>query len=466
VTLQIVQGSTSYDIQSGGTGFYLVDWVPAIAEQDEMGNWPASVFESMTFNSPASSQDALAGHFQKLHTILRVAHDFDGEPMDVAPVYLQDQMASETNIRQALIRRGYARPNQGWHKPPVTPDAYMPSATLAIERTPFWEHTAASNTQAKDLHTIGGAWDYGTTDNVLGDVPARIEKFAWDSNTGSGTLYEIWTGFRTNRFGNRANFVPQWQCKDGVSGTDTSAVADAETYSTNTAAQCTFATDTSMVIRSGITLTSVTSNYADQRGRYKVLCRARTTGSRTYRLRMSEGFQGSTEWATHWRFVVNTSSYKFYPAGEIQIPPQRFRRGSADSTNLLRHYRLNIEAEVAAAGTGNLNMDLLLLVPISEGHCYISGAQIITTPLGPSPTYLYHEINGERSSVAWQYWGTEPSTGRPDTSPLFDADEWYMPTGTGSLIVAAQQNGVSDKDDRITMSVDYFERWVTLRGSE
>ncbi|MHC4509776.1 MAG: hypothetical protein ACYTAO_12585 [Planctomycetota bacterium] len=463
MTLQIVQGSTSYDIQAGGTGIYLVDWVPAIAEQDETGNWPASVYEVLSVDVPASSHNDLAGHLQKLHTILTKAQDFDGSPVDISPVYLQDQLANESGLRQALIRRGSVRPDQGWHKPPVSPGNFLPSATLAIERTPFWEHTAIANTAAFDIHTIGGTWDYGATENILGDVPARIEKFEWDSNTGSGTIYEIWTGFRSNRFGNRDNFVPQWQCKDGTPGTDTSLVADAETYSTNTAAQCTFATNTAMVGRSGITLEDVTSNYADQRGRYKVLCRARTTGSRTYRLRMIEGFESSTEWATHWRFMVNTSSYKFYPAGEIQIPPQRFMRGSADSLTLLRKHHLKIEAEVAVDGTGNLNMDLLLLVPIAEGHCYVKGAQIISTSLGISPTLLYHEPNGERNCVAWKYsaGGT-----RPGATPLFDADDWYMPTGSGTLVVAAQQDGVSDKDDRITMALGYYERWVTLRGSE
>jgi len=464
MSLQIIRGSTSYDIQAGGTGIYLVDWIPAIAEQDENGNWPHSVYESLTFNIPASSHDNLSTHIQKLHTILTLAQDFDGESTDITPVYLRDQLANETFSRQAVIRRGSARFDQGWHRPPISPGNFLPSGTLAIERSPFWENDSASNTGAGDIHSIGGTWDYGSSETIVGDVPARIEKFAFDSNTGSGNvIYEVWAGFRTNRYGNRDNFLPLWQCKDGTTVTDTSLVADAATYNANTAAQCDFATNTAMAVRSTMTLEDMTGNYADQRGRYKVLCRARTTGTRTYRLRMSEGYAGSTDFATHWRFTVSTSSYAFYPAGEVQIPPQRFLRGSADSANLLRKYRLQIEAEVAATGAGNLNMDLLCLIPIAEGHCYIKGAQIVQTNLGISPTYLYHEPNGERSCIAWQY---AVGGARPDTIPLFDADEWYLPTGTGTLVFAAQQEGASNTADRLNVTMDYFDRWITLRGSE
>ena len=110
-------------------------------------------------------------------------------------------------------------------------------------------------------------------------------------------------------------------------------------------------------------------------------------------------------------------------------------------------------------GTGELNLDCLLRIPMDEGYAFIRDATSIRT------LYLCQSPKDETQAVV--YYTT---TSQITDTPVMEAFNWTLPPGDVNIIIAWAQDGSSDFTDTMTVCNNdggaYYERWITLRGAE
>ena len=127
---------------------------------------------------------------------------------------------------------------------------------------------------------------------------------------------------------------------------------------------------------------------------------------------------------------------------------------------------MQVDAGILSAGSGNLNMDALLLVPTAEGFGYFD---LSKTALG-----LFHigtdaaggEGQLENSGRVVGVGIYNFSTRRGDAPLRLSTQNWGMPLGKGSFVSYAQQAAVHDLEDFWNIRAYYSPQWRTLRGSD
>jgi hypothetical protein len=218
--------------------------------------------------------------------------------------------------------------------------------------------------------------------------------------------------------------------------------------------------DTDLLERMYITLGDIVLSSTErdaQRGTFAVLLRARSTdATRTYNVRLSDGFSGgltsSANWNTHSRVEVSGTSWVFYPLGTVTIPPLSVKDTSTVRT-ILGDFTLRIEAEEGTtSASGDLKMERFVLIPMMEGFCHFSGTSGLGVYVAPD-----EKINAFHLS-----------SGVVTTPDSLDVVNYAYPP-TGAYIVAA---GTSTADASVTtpvaamsFSFDLYRRWYNLAGT-
>ena len=435
-------------------------WIQAAAGGDDR------VSEAMTLHVKASSHDDLAAKLGLLDDKIREVGWYN-DAADLYSVWLRAQMPDESGARQALVTGMRCEPGVSFYAPPAAPGNWLREGyNLALERMPWWESTSSRVYGAVGVNCLGGTYDYttygGSPGAVAGNEPARIAHMALNgASGGGGPLDEFWIGFRTDRFGDRANFVPVWECElgsysspthydtelvDGVGGVDASGGAKLK---------CTFDTQAGLKPRMTLAVEDITTNYIDQRGSYHVLCRARVTAAgTTCRVRLLDGFSSADDWRTQSRVIVSSEDWKLYALGTIIIPPSRGR----STSGFLRKFALRIEAE-RTAGSDDLEMDCFVPIPSAEGALHVKGG-VVQYVLGDSrPVYVKMHPNGEIDG--WAYTG-----GYPIKSVAPELTKYGLPIGAGLVVLAGQRETQHYLDDYVSLSLQIYNRWRTLRGIE
>ena len=419
---------------------YYDGWTQAVAQ----GLTPGNLAETLNLIATGSDKDDLADNLQGLDNKLKQAEWYWDDPAERYGVWLRAQLTDETNVRQALIRRGEGQPGESSYGPYTDRGNVMRRYALALERLPWWESVIPVSYSSLTMLCNGGTAAYGT---IPGDVPARP---ALTNITISDELDEFWIGFRTARFGTIANLVPAWQCESG-----TAVIAD--TTAGGTGMTTTFATDATMASRFYVKVSDITANYSDQRGQFIVLMRAQlSAGATTTRVRLLDGYS-TTASNLRWqdRVVIDDTAWRLYALGTVQIPPL----SGLTTDNMFRAYRLYIQAE-RTAGAGSLVCDKFILIPIGEGALYASNVamassvykgRIQTTPQGTNSGWTYSDAAYTTivSSMAVRPQGPYGFT---------------LPVGAGVTVFAGQRAASHDETDTASFYYQTLRRWRTLRG--
>lgn len=456
------EDQSSLSLYDNEEGFSLAwdGWEPTIAAEGDL-----RVTETITLQVQGDSHNDLADKLTALDDKFReIAWHKDN--VERYGVWLRVQLEGETQTRQALITEAKGQLGSSVFNPAVSPGSYLGQYQLALERMPLWEATEHTTFDAYSINCLGGTFDYTSTDppgTIAGDASARIAQTTFSGASGGGDepLAKFWLGFRTNRLGDRSNFLPVWECESGsYSGTphyDTSLVdgVGATDASGGAKLQCTFATQAGMEPRVTVNVGDVTSNYADQRGRYLILVRARVsdTGT-TCRIRLLDGFSSADSWRTQSRRTVSSNDWQLFAMGTVRIPPSRGRF----TLGFLRKFALRIEAE-RVSGSDNLELDCFVLIPTAEGLLYVDKGTVKYLAGDTNPVVI--KIHPDDYMDGWAYTG-----GYPIKSVTVEPIQYELPVGDGLLVLAAQRSTEHHLDDYINLSLQFYNRWRTLRGAE
>lgn len=423
-------------------------WVQAVARNND-----ERTTEAMTLRVEGTSHDDLVSKLQALDDKIREVGWYN-DATERYSVWLRAQLPDETGARQALITQAGGEIGSSVFAPPLSPGSVLREYHLALERMPFWESITHSSLAFQSLSCTGGLKSMSGA--IFGTAPARIAKTTIEgaSGGGSGDLYEFWLGFRTDRLGDHANFVPVWdigQTSNSTPYNDT-ITSTADTPYGGHKWVCSFS-DESELRRVSTPLLSHTSNYADQRGEYTVLLRAKVGASTVCHVRLKDGFVHTSALRTQPRVKIDSTSWYLYPLGTIVIPPSR---GIVEA-NFLRQYGFELYAS-RESGSNDLDMDCFILIPRAEGFIHVSGGGVKYV-LGDTRPIIVR-VHPDGATDGWWY-----TLNMPYASIKVEPENYALPvTGTVSVILAGQRETSHDLDDYIHLGLLAYEHWRTLRG--
>lgn len=413
------------------------------------------VDESITLLMNSGNANTLATALQAIDTKIKEI-GWAQDPLNPIGVWLRAQLTGETNQRQCFILAA-KRPPKGLEI--TTPLAYsgvIQNYNLGLTRSARWENVLKTQVPASpaSISIHGGTLAY----TIPGDAHARVAELRLTSN--SQLFTEAWIGVKSNRYGvNPTNFVPVWNLDLGFlpTGYDTSTSADA-TAIDGTKLVCTFATHTEMSYRVIVALNTITANLTDQRGRYTVLLRAKTTdASLIVNLRVGQGYlltATPTSFAFKPQLQISTANtgWSYYTLGQVTIP------SSAGFSDLALSYSsLALQAQ-KISGSGNLELDSLILVP-SE-HTIHTASSLAGYGFGPGvDLYLY-----TRPDLRYAGLTNAPGAGNTQQIVTPDAIDWAIPSGSGVLIFVASRPATTLSDTTMPI-LKVYPAYNSLRGA-
>ena len=480
IVLQFKQGDsgTTLNLNAGETGFQLAGdgWNPAVATPVHMGD-PPPIGESIHLRLAHSSHDNIATSVQSLHEMQVLADRYINDPTQETPVWLHAKMANETGERRALVHSITIQYKTSWFGAPAT--ALDIPLVITVVRGPYWESTTARNlpdgapsAAASVTYNYTAAGDVVAAHDIVGDG-ARIRLLDIYNNF---NLHRYWMGIRSaGKHGATgvSNFVNVWECEDGVNNSVESGITD-EVDATASGGDRVTVSETDLDWDDGnfhnciyILLGNVTNNEADQWGDFLWLLRAKVTAG-TWETRL--GFSVGVYMADSGNDIktdiveVSDTDWGFYEMGVKPISLRNIHTLiEADYSKSLEHfYRIDIYAR-RTSGAGNFYLDCLCPIPIDEGFLKIEGKESSTDEhvlFGHSPEGVKGSISFSGGNLLVQ------------TFALMGVQNFTLPPGDGRIIcVYSQKAGGADTLTNTIKFNDgdtgrYYERWLSLRGSE
>lgn len=326
---------------------------------------------------------------------------------------------------------------------------------LAITRHASYEPISSVNASSlTDADYIGGMWDIsgtlsgGAIAGRLGAMRFRVQQ----------DIYRMWAGIRELR-GGSANFVPIIELEDGSFNSGTTSSVDATASPGSGTSKITTDFDSgagaSMVYRVNMgfdPLWATDAECEDQVGRYNVILRAKITVAGTQcGVKMVYGFVASIfdtdAPQVHYpiqHVAPSHTNWGLYSLGTIDIPSGGLRRQAIDNLtigHIVRNHQLRIFAE-RSGGTGDLDMDCLILIP-ADHAIYIDGmAASITTD---DDVWVFTHEDDTLSCYIEQAAGGDV-VDFPAISSI-GVNPWGYPAEGGILVVAAERKGNSNWGD-------------------
>ena len=456
---------TDLNLNAGaGAGWRTVAWNPKVATP-AYGEVPEPVEETLTLLADCSSQDDLATKLQALDAMRRYADEYVHDRVQEHPVWWHAKMYSETGERRALVRKIETEINC----PLVTRADWVENNRAVVRarvtREGLWERTAATTeVTGSGISVLGGVFDY-TASDVVGDVPARIYQLNLTTSVTSLRLDHVWIGFRSaNKRGTLTNFEPLWELEDGGAVTDTALAAD-ETASPggegNTKMVTSFTTDSGWRERVTIETGDVTSHHDDNRGMFLVLLRAKVDSGTTAEVQLRVGYSAmdDDDYVEKAKVEISATSWTEYEMAVLTIPLRDIR-----ATRVLdSEYDNKVDIQIWArrtAGSDSLHLDCLNLIPVDEYYIFASATKLIYEP--GDATYFYFGVAADGRS-----YGVSKSGRDIVALAQIETGGAGVPVGDGRLyVVAARENKVNDISDTYDVGIQFYPRWLTLRGAE
>ena len=485
IVLQFKQGDsgTTLNLNAGETGFQLAGdgWNPAVATPVHMGD-PPPISEFIHLLLAHSSHDNIATSVQSLHEMQVLADRYINDPTQETPVWLHAKMADETGERRALVYSITIQYKTSWFGAPAT--ALDIPLVVTVVRGPYWESTtvrnlpdAAPSAAACVVYDYTAAGDSVTAHNPVGDVGARLRFFTLQDN-GADNVSTFWMGFRSApKHGAQgiSNFEEIWECEDGTNRVGESGVTD-EVDATASGGNMVEVTEIDLDWDDGtfrsvcnIDINDVTSNEEDQFGNFLWLLRAKVD-SGTWEVRLhyfSRLTVGGVPIEPLIKDIVEITNTNWanYEMGISPISGRDIHAiTEADATKDNEgFYKVYIYAR-RTSGSGDLNIDCLIPIPVDEGFAKLSfvtqGTQMYVLAQSPEGNFA----TAIKSSTAILDIGRG----------IESINNFVLPRGDGRLYCTYEQYGgvnpVSNITDVVTFNPGdigrYYERWLSLRGSE
>jgi hypothetical protein len=502
--LSLLANTAGFALKRGG-------YLPGMALDGRVSDVLTVDVIGTSHNDLATKLIALEDYFQRAR--------WAGETPERYQIWLRAQMTNETNARQSLVLGGSHGDKAGFYSPPASPGNRIVDYPIVIDRLPVWEAIAATTISLSNISSVGGhttvgnaidsvnpdpgiralshtnivpgsvwgelssetgvqmydngvgafidsGWTYATIDYIagtvqimdagwtvaqftynysIGDFPGRMGYTSLVPHSGSGALTEYWLGFRSNRLGHAANFVSPWECESGTP-------VFADTTAESGGLVCTFANGINM--RGLFTLTPYqisSSYYEDLRGTFNIVARLKCDAGVTCLVRVIYGL-GALTYTCNDAVIVTGTDWKLYDLGRVTFPCG----GQVSSYySAMKNSNIRLQAQrTAGTGTDGLHMDCLIPIPVNEGYAHIANGtgvknELFVNPFGKISCYDY---------TSTDITGLADATG---TNP----DDYFLPTGGGIVVVAAQRAAGSTAADAVDIGLKVFPRWRTLRGA-
>ena len=480
IVLQFKQGDsgTTLNLNAGEAGFQLAGqgWSPAVATPVHMSD-PPPIGETIHLRIAGANQNAIATSMQSLHDMQVLADRYINDPTQETPVWLHAKMANETGERRALVYSISIQYKSSWFGPQATAEDIP--LVLTVVRGPYWESTTVRNlpdgapaAAACVVYDYTAAGDAVGAHDIAGDVGARIRFF---------DLYDVdsederfWMGIRSaNKHGadGIANFINIWECEVGTNNANENGVTD-EVDATASGGNMVEVTENQLEWDDTwqevcfIDIENVTSDEEDQRGRFLYLLRAKVdSGTWEVRLSVTTGideYAPSSYVSRRMDIIeITDTDWRYYEMGIAPMSERNIHAIIASDVgkNLETAFRVYIYAR-RTSGSGDLNVDCVIPMPIDEGFIKFEWFTVFVDKMfGQSPEGTWSAIGGGYSSsigVALH----EPES----------VENFVLPPGDGRIYCVYEQPGVSDIADVIIFNQAdrgrYYERWLSLRGSE
>jgi hypothetical protein len=456
------------DLAAFGTesGSDILDLLPWLAREGWVQNTSQAgedVEEAISLNVSGASHDLLAAAIQSIDAKIHESI-LTRSLLQLNGIWLRAKLDGETNTRQAYVttlRRGKAEVFS-----PFVKDSFLPDYQIGLTRKPYWEGIAQVDiATGASINVNGGKLAY----TLDGDVPGRIAKMVVTAETNSlQNLNRFWIGIQDTRYGTPANFQPIWTLHptgghNPAIDFDTTESSDATAVS-GYKQTCTFATVPTMAQRTAETMYEVLGGggaFNDQRGIYRVLLRAKTTSTRAARVRLKTGFSYNSGYyfgAYGNRTPISNTNWGYYDLGVVSIPSWKI---PADLD--LRYQFLAIEAE-SVSGSGNLDLDCLMLVP-AEHQIYIQSVDFAVVNSSVGDDFAMDVLSFPDGQLTALLRRQDPAYPYPLENVLPSQTEWALPQGSGVIVVVATGSN-SYSGQKINLDLDVYERWAVLRGTE
>ncbi len=447
VALTLTAYTNGFAIPRGG-------WIPVESNGDD------PITETLLLDVKGSNSDDLAAKLAALDAVIEYSQTLS--PVDTVFVYLRVQVNGETYGREAPVLRLERTGAVPLLDQPAAGGALQGLKLKVVRRN--WESviayyaTSFYGTPSTPSYADGTGTLFDTGVTVGGNYPARVlYARVTAAPTGGGIFTKTWVGFRTNRYGNRLNFVPVWNARKG-----TALWADTTVGTTNPDATatdgykvvCTFASSTALIPRVRIRVNQITANVDDQRGRFHVLMRAAVSAAGTKaKVRVGYAVSVSAEFTEMQPQEVSDTSWEFYEMGRLQLPVGGNLISAID--NVLNALQVSAER---TAGAGFLWIDTLVLIPYDEGFVYIEGGAAQYSGSTYSYNYLMQSPQGEIKG-----YGTD-LTGNSAMYDVTGDISGGVPVGPVA-VVSATSRKVSVKGELYLLYIAYRTRWRHLRGA-
>lgn len=288
---------------------------------------------------------------------------------------------------------------------------------------------------------------------ILGDVETPLVLRINHADT-----VETWgkqSVFAVRRTGTPSSTPFSLQAESMTQGTDTSTASNSA-YSGGSYSACTFATTSAMATRLSTT-SHPSSASVDARGRYRVYLRCRngsSTNTTTVRLQWGDSNQLFTNNSV--TLPTGNTNRRYVDLGDITIP---FSADAAQLSGVARAAAgvyLGIQAE-RTAGSGNLDMDVLLLVPADDRLCLVGWYAF------SGPTHAW--LDGVNDTVYHTDASGNTAARRPSTA--IGGMPTVTPGATNRIFVvgdvSTSSSTADDITDTMTIVPSYLPRYLYVR---
>jgi len=262
-------------------------------------------------------------------------------------------------------------------------------------------------------------------------------------------LYTFWLGIRSeDKHGSDgiSHFEPVWDCEDGdnLSGGDCSDVADSYAHG-GYKVNCSFAAASGWHERMRLRVTQVNAWEYAQAGRFKMLLRCKVVGSGTeVEVYAKSGWVLSDNKHKQDIVTIDNTLYLYQEIGVLQIPYL-----AADN------YGVELWAR-RTAGSGSLDMDCIVMIPIDEAFISFEGANVLY-----AADQVKIRVMEKDSIKVYKHQASGIDAELP-----FSVANWQLPRGDSMFVVAAQRETSQGINDNFALEIAALPRWLSLRGND
>ena len=475
IVLQFKQGDsgTTLNLNAGEAGFQLAGqgWSPAVATPVYMGD-PPPIGESIHLRLAGASHNAIATSMQSLHDMQVMAEQYMMGQVVSTPVWLHAKMANETGERRALVHSITAQYKTSWFGPQATAEDIP--LVLSVVRGPYWESTSvrlfpddepAAAVSVKYDYTAAGTGV--SAHDIVGDVGARVEDFRFQGGAGPDQLGVAWMGIRSANLRSAvqlSNFALIWELEAGTNngnetGITDEADADASGGNVVQVVETDLQWDNTWQKVLSIDAGDVAgANADDLQGLFLWLLRT-YVASGTWDVQLRYGYISMLD-ADYIKGRIVEVSNTGYAAKEMDVmglPLTNIRTLDFDS-DMAGGYAIQVWAR-RTSGSGNFFVDCLCPIPADEGFAKLSFTDTShVVELGQDPRLVWDGVISSPTILS--------QLNIIESLPYFS-----LPPGDGYIVCVYEYVTQPDDDDTINFNdvpanTAYYERWLSLRGSE